>query len=295
MAGTQGRQGTRQGPGAESGTGEYNDRDGASAAAGLLARAARTAPMTAAMTGLQGQPDGVVASVPAEFLGERDWLAEQVRLSALRWRTDSLRVGATLWWYSVSTVLLAPPLVTGFLTGRSVHPGPEGLVLQLGAAGRPVAVRPAPHMSAPVDGAAPGPLRGLLELCVDGLAGVAGLRPRPLWSLATDSLAQLLSRAGRESGRLADSTAWGAALAERIGPPMPPPRWVEVPVPDGGDGLFPVPPPGAPRVETFVRRGSCCLIYESPGEGKCASCPRRTPDDRALQLEIAASRMASYG
>jgi hypothetical protein len=34
-----------------------------------------------------------------------------------------------------------------------------------------------------------------------------------------------------------------------------------------------------------VRRASCCLIYEAPGERKCVSCPRQHPSERRLRLE----------
>lgn len=255
--------------------------------------------MTAMMTGLQDPPGGAqrapAGTADGALLRDSDWVAQQVRRSALRWRTDSPRVAATLWWYTASSVLLAPPLLTGFLTGHSVHPGPEGLTLHFAEAGRLTAARPTPALTPLSASDVAEPVRALLELCVEGLAGAAGLRPRPLWSLATDSLAGLLVRAGRESGRLEESTAWALALAERIGHPLPRPRWVDVPVPDGSDGLFPVPPPDAPAEERFVRRGSCCLIYETPGEAKCAGCPRRTPRDRTLQLELAASRTACYG
>lgn len=270
-----------------------------SPAEAVLREAVRKAPTTAVMTGLRAPQDAVRSgpedTAAGELLRDRGWLAEQVRSSALRWRTDSTRTAATLWWYTASTVLLAPPLVTGFVTGCSVHPGPDGLVLHFAEPGRLTAARPAPHIAPPVDGDAAAEVRALLDVCADGLAAVAGLRPRPLWALAADSLTQLLLRAGRETGRIDDSTACALSLADRIGHPLPRPRWVDVAVPDGSDGLFPVPPSGARTEERFVRRGSCCLIYETPDEGKCAGCPRRTPSERALQLELAASRMAFHG
>ncbi|MGW8380880.1 (2Fe-2S)-binding protein [Streptomyces sp. ODS28] len=260
----------------------------------LLRVAAQHAPNAAMMTGLADPPTGplpFIATADGARLRDPAWMRDQVRASAQRWRTDSPRVAATLWWYTASTVLLAPPLLTDFLAGRAVHPGPEGLELRFAEAGRLVAAR----TTTPCDGPLTGPLRELIATCADGLAAAAGMRPRPLWSIAADSLAGLLVRAGRETGGLEESTGHARSLAAEIGAPLPEPRWVDVRVPDGSDGLFPPPPPDAPEVERFVRRGSCCLIYEAPGEAKCAACPRRTPDDRALQLELAASRMAALG
>lgn len=253
----------------------------------LLAEAGRQAPMTALMTGLgETRPGGE----DGRALADPEWLGGQLARTARRWRTDDLRVAGTLWWYSASTVLLAPPLVTAFVTGRMTHPGPAGVLLHAEETGRLTAARPALLLPPEVEGA--DGLRHLVEVCVGTLVTVTGMRPRPLWSVAADALANVLLRAGRECGRGEEATAWADGLAAAIGGPLPRPRWVDVPVPDGSDGLFPPPPPSAATVERFVRRGSCCLIYEAEGEEKCLSCPRRSPADRAVRLEIAASRLA---
>ncbi|NLU70554.1 (2Fe-2S)-binding protein [Streptomyces sp. HNM0574] len=263
------------------------------AVAALLDEVARRAPTTAALTALQ-TPLGAAEAAAGPLLGDRAWLREQVRLSALRWGTDDVRVAGTLWWYSSSTVLLAPPVATGFLTGTAAHPGPDGLLLREEGQGRLTVARPTRVLPGPAAQNLPGKLRTLLETCVGNLAGVTGLRPRPLWSLACDALANVALSVGRETGRTAEATEFAGRLADAVGWPLPAPRWVDVPVPDGSDGLFPVPPvPGG--VERFVRRGSCCLIYEAPGESKCASCPRRGPEDRRVRLEITASRRAAGG
>ncbi|MGH3879545.1 MAG: (2Fe-2S)-binding protein, partial [Actinophytocola sp.] len=36
-----------------------------------------------------------------------------------------------------------------------------------------------------------------------------------------------------------------------------------------------------------VRRASCCLIYEAPGQQKCVSCPRQHPAERDRRLRAA--------
>lgn len=258
----------------------------------LLAEVARQAPMTALMTGLGERQQG---GVGGEVLEDAGWLREQVARSARRWRTDDVRVAGTLWWYSAGTVLLAPPLATAFVTGRATPPGPAGLVLHPEGTGRLTAARPTGLRGSAGETDLAEELRHLLEVCVGTLVTVTGMRPRPLWSLAADSLANVLLRVGNETGRCAEATARADELAAAIGDPLPRPRWVDVPVPDGSDGLFPVPPPAAARLQRFVRRGSCCLIYEAEGEDKCVSCPRRSPADRALRLEIAASRLACSG
>lgn len=228
-------------------------------------------------------------TLPGDRLLQREWLAEQLRLSGLRWRTDNTRVAATLWWYSTSTLLLTEPL-RGWFAGQPGDPRPEALRLELDGSGRPRSVTIAEPM--PEGRVFAEALRELLTSCVEGLADVAELRPRPLWSLATDSLAGVLLRAGREVDAVPAACVSAERLVFEVGAPMPAPRWVEVEVPDGRDGLFPTPPPGAPDAMRLVRRGSCCLIYQAPGQDKCASCPRQAPHRRAVRQELAASRLA---
>lgn len=96
------------------------------------------------------------------------------------------------------------------------------------------------------------------------------MRERPLWAIATDSLANRLLALGRAVGDVPAVTALAAPLAAAIGAPLPVPRYVDV---------------GGAR---FSRRASCCLMVELPGGSLCASCPRRPPADRLVQLERAA-------
>jgi hypothetical protein len=39
----------------------------------------------------------------------------------------------------------------------------------------------------------------------------------------------------------------------------------------------------------FLRRSSCCLLYEAPGQAKCGTCPGRHPQDRLLRMQVAAT------
>ena len=93
------------------------------------------------------------------------------------------------------------------------------------------------------------------------------MRERPLWAIATDSLANQLLTLGRALGNVAAVTALAAPLAAAIGPPLPAPRYVDV----GGS--------------RFTRRASCCLLVEVPGQAMCTSCPRRPPAERRALLE----------
>jgi hypothetical protein len=230
--------------------------------------------------------------VDGRVLREPGWLAEQVEGSLRQWGTRDVRVAAVLWWYSVSTVLPAPSLATWFMAGRPVDPAPESLLLHPGGAGLPVSARARRVLvgTAGTVGTAGGaglakPLRELLETCVDGLSEVAGIRPRPLWAVASDSLGNVLLRVGQETGREAEASLAAEELAGLIGDPLPRPRWVDVGA--GPDGS----PDRPEQAVRFLRRASCCLIYRLPVEAMCVSCPRRAPEDRAARLRATAARL----
>ncbi len=108
---------------------------------------------------------------------------------------------------------------------------------------------------------------------VDAVAAAGGMRPRPLWAIAADSLANRLLALGRALGEEHRVTALAAPLAAAVGPPLPAPRYVDV------AGV------------RFTRRVSCCLLYRLPPEPLCTSCPRRPAAERAVLLEDTAARM----
>jgi hypothetical protein len=93
---------------------------------------------------------------------------------------------------------------------------------------------------------------------IRSVAAVSGARERTLWAITTDSLANRLLWAGR--------TASAAEVAASLAPELPAPRYVRV----GG--------------REFVRRVSCCLVYQGADVGKCVSCPRQTPAERWARL-----------
>jgi hypothetical protein len=151
-------------------------------------------------------------------------------------------------------VLLGPPAET-YVRGGPVALGamtlflhPDGRVLDARAA------RTVPR------GEAQALIADLVATCVTAVASASGASPRALWAIAADSLANRVLWAG---GDAADAVA--LAADERF----PTPRYVEV------------------AGQRAVRRVSCCLVYESPGQQKCVSCPRQLPDDRLRRLRAA--------
>jgi ferric iron reductase protein FhuF len=213
----------------------------------------------AAALGLAAPP--FAPALPATLLADPAWTAAVLDERAPRQRTDDRRVLATVWWYSVSAVLLTPPLA-GLVTGVPLSGRLEDTAVHLLAGGLPVAAT----ASAPgTDLAAE--LRVSLAAVIAAVAEAGRMRVRPLWAVATDSIANRLLALGTARGDVAAATAHAAPLAAAIGPPLPAPRYVDV--------------AGA----RFVRRASCCLLYRVPGEAVCTSCPRRPPAERRILLE----------
>ena len=87
------------------------------------------------------------------------------------------------------------------------------------------------------------------------LAEVSGASVPALWAIASDALAKNLL----EAGRMDD--------AEQVQPPLLKPRFVQV------------------AGRWFVKRQSCCLIYETGQSGLCLSCPKHPPAERERLLE----------
>ena len=214
----------------------------------------------AAGLGLVAPPS--VPLVPATLLADPGWTAQAV--AARSSRTVDRRVSATVWWYSVSAVLVTPPLA-GLATGIALSGRLADTSLAFRVDGLPVA---AVSSAAGSDAAAE--LRESLAAAVSAVAEAGGLRERPLWAIATDSIANQLLALGRALGDVPAATALAGALATAIGVPLPAPRYVDV--------------AGA----RFTHRASCCLLVELPGGSLCTSCPRRPPAERQALLERAA-------
>ena len=218
----------------------------------------------AASLGLVAPPSA--APVPATELARPDSVGQFLAARALTLGTTEPRVTATVWWYSASAVLLAPPLA-GTVTGVPLSARLADLTVSYGPGGLPVAAT----SSAP-GGDLAGELRATLGAVIAAVATAGRMRTAPLWAIATDSLAGTLLAVGRATGAVQAATALAAPLATAVGRPLPVPRYVDV---------------GRTR---FVRRASCCLVYRVPGGSLCTSCPRRPPVERARLLSATAAR-----
>jgi hypothetical protein len=157
------------------------------------------------------------------------------------------------------------PALAGLVAGVPLSARLEDITLALLPGAQPIAaVASAGGTDVVAD------LRAALESVIPAVAEAGRMRARPLWALATDSLANQLLAIGRAVGDVPAVTAIAAPLAAGIGPPLPAPRYVDV--------------AGA----RFARRTSCCLMVELPGGALCTSCPRRPPAERVALLERAA-------
>ena len=219
----------------------------------------------AAALGLVAPPVGTV--VPGPLLADPGWTAERVDELAVRYRSTDRRVLATVWWYSLSAVLVTPPLA-GLATGVPLSARLPDLSVTVLAGGTPVAA-----VSGAPWGDVAAELRETLEAVIAAVAEAGAVRPAPLWAIATDSIANRLLALGRALGDVGAVTALAGPLAAAVGRPLPEPRYVDV----------------GPRAVRFTQRASCCLLYRLPGEAVCTSCPRRTPFERQVLLEAMTS------
>jgi hypothetical protein len=214
-------------------------------------------------------PPPMGTAVPGPLLADPGWTAERVAELGRRYRSTDRRALATVWWYSLSAVLVTPPLA-GLATGVPLSARLPDLSVTLLAGGTPIAALSAAPWTDPA-----AELRETLDAVIGAVAEAGGVRPAPLWAIATDSIANRLLALGRALGDVGAVTALAGPLAAAVGPPLPAPRYVDV----------------GPRAVRFTRRASCCQLYRLPGEALCTSCPRRTPFERQVLLEDTAERI----
>ena len=222
----------------------------------------------AAALGLLAPPTAL--AVPGLLLADPGWTVQVLTARAARQRTSDRRVVATLWWYSASSVLLTPVLA-GLVTGVRLSARLADTSVHLLTGHTPIAATATAGSGDDVAGE----LRTALGAVVAAVAEAGGMRERPLWAIATDSLANRLLALGRAVGDVGAVTALARPLAAAVGPVMPAPRYVDVPTSSG-------------RSARFTRRASCCLLDRVPHEVRCTSCPHRTPFERQVLLEDAA-------
>jgi ferric iron reductase protein FhuF len=201
---------------------------------------------------------------PSPSLLDRDWLAGKVDDAMTRYAGSDRRTAATLWWYSASAAILAPFTASLLAFDRATDPSLHRLRIWLRPDGYFRATRAQRLLEPGVEaaGRSLGPAFGrTLELLAEtGQASV-----RALWSITTDALATQLLRAGEELSCI-DHASEVAVQVSAYAPQLPKPRFIDL------DTII-----GPWR---FVRRGSCCLLYQAPGYEKCNSCPRRAVADR---------------
>jgi hypothetical protein len=197
-----------------------------------------------------------VSAVPALKITDPVWLRAQIGLSARRFGCAPVDVLGTIWWYSVSSVLVAPTLTA--LAAKKPPPDPAltAITLDLLEDGRVADAR----SSRLLDGDPGKALAAALTPAITNIASVSGARTPALRAIATDSIANRLLWAG--APELAEPLI--AGMDER----MPRPRFAEV------------------GPNTVVRRASCCLIYLA-ALPKCVSCPRQRPEERQRRLRAA--------
>lgn len=218
--------------------------------------------------------DSDVSGVPGEVLHDPGWLADRVADTGRRWNCPDERTAATLWWYSASAVLTGPGAAALLVTGQAPDPQPEALTLTLRTTGSIGYVERTRSNGLLAEG--PGPFGVALAAAfgptIALLAGLGGASARSLWAIAADSLAGRLLAASRDAVP-GDERRRTETLAVRVAAAT--------------GGRMPIPRLDVAGVtqRPYVRRGSCCLIYQVPDHPeKCLSCPRQRPDERAERL-----------
>jgi ferric iron reductase protein FhuF len=212
----------------------------------------------AARYGLIPPPASV--GLPVRELTDRDRLADVVAAHAEAYPGAPRGVVLTLWWYLASAVLTGPT-AAGALVGVPLSGAIDDLELHVGAASMPaaaVARALGPDDAGPALGATLGEL-------IDTACATGRVRPRPLWAVAADSLANRLLTFGRARGEVDHAIDLARDLLSSSGAPVPTPRFTCV--------------AGA----RFLVRTSCCLLYRATAE-LCTSCPQRPAGERLKLL-----------
>ncbi len=207
------------------------------------------------------QSPGVVSTVPGTTLTRPDWLTARIAEMGRSWGTSSPRIAGTLWWCMVASALVEP-LARAAATGPPREPALDRIDCEIRPDGGVERVRIA-ACDAPDAARSAAVLRETLAVVIPAVAAVSGAGVPALWAIVADAMGNRALDAG-------DGEA-GAELAALVGGKLPAPRFVTI----GG--------------RTFVRRISCCLVFEIPGCEMCTSCPKRPVAEReALLAKLAA-------
>ncbi len=209
-------------------------------------------------------------TVPGRMLTQPEWLTARIAEMGESWGTAAPRIAGTLWWCMVASALVEQ-LAAAYATG-GVAPVPElsrldcevrpdGGIDRVNVPGEPAASEAA--APEPFHAVAAAALRETLAAVIPAVAAVSGAGVPALWAIVADAIGNRALDSG--------SPEAGARLATAVGGKLPVPRFVEI----GG--------------RTFVKRISCCLVFEVPGRDMCTSCPKRAAAEReTLLAELAA-------
>ncbi|NLE80327.1 MAG: hypothetical protein GX610_12230 [Rhodococcus sp.] len=218
-------------------------------------------------------PGPGMTTFPAEHMADTEWMAARVADTGRRWRSTDRRVNGTLWWYSASSTVTGIPVATALVTGFAANPRLTDAKAFLRSDGYLGGLTTASFIPADEDlSQLADVLTSTLTDLIAALSEASGVRPRALWAIVTDSVANRALDAGDACGDRAIGSDFAHRLVDgmrRAGAPMPQPRFVDV----ERDG----------RTKCFTQRASCCLIYEAR-ENKCVSCPKRLPSERIADL-----------
>jgi hypothetical protein len=194
--------------------------------------------------------------ISASLLADASWVRAGLDGAAKLYGRVPTDVLGTIWWYSLSSVLVAPTLESLAADGEVLDPSLDAVELDLTADGRFLCARSLRPLRSPLGSA----LAASLGTAITTITSVSSANPRALGAIATDSIANRLLWAS------APERAEEVVASIRLG--LPRPRYVTV-----GRTLA-------------VKRVSCCLIYEA-GNPKCVSCPRQKPEEREARLRAA--------
>jgi len=200
---------------------------------------------------------------PATLLADAAWVSARIGGAAKLYGCSRPEVLGTIWWYSLSSVLVAPSVESLVRDDAPLDPSLDAVTIDLVPDGRFTGAR----SSRVLDGGLAGlgeAFAATLGTAIGTISGVTGANPRALGAIATDSIGNRLLWTGDTDRAI----ALAAPLVAAIGLGMPEPRFSRI------------------ERNTVVRRASCCLIYEA-GNPKCTSCPRQTPEERDRRLRSA--------
>lgn len=225
-------------------------------------------------------PNGRKPMSIAELSGA---VEQAIKQAKALFRLDDDRYGAQLWFYSLLGSVTAP-VVTAMVCGEEIiNLGLDSGVLFNRDEGQGYwfGFRPEEIVSSYQES---GKNLGLsITPIITALCALTGMRPAPLWAVATDGIIQPAMAAGNEeyeTGKAIDiAHELHAGLQQATSVKLPTLRVEQIvngavlPISDGEEPEF-----------LIAHRSSCCMIYHSPDAGVCTSCPHQPKEQRLARL-----------